>query len=59
MGQCDHVFNHVAHTPEVRNESEDFRGDPVDWGELIPPGPGQAEDLESILLKGAELKREM
>jgi len=42
--------------PIVRNESEDFRRDPVDWCDRVPPGPNQAEDLESILFESVEPK---
>jgi len=57
VGQRDHVFVPVVRVPEVWDESEDFGRDTVDWGELVPPGPDQAEDFENILLKDVELKR--
>lgn len=41
---------------EVRNEGEDLRRDAVDWCEVVPPGSAQAEGLESVLLKSANLK---
>ena len=44
--------------PIVGNESEDFRRDPVDWCNRVPPEPNQAEDLESFLLESIELKHD-
>ena len=46
----------MGHFPEVRDESEDFGWDPVDWREAVPPGPDQAEDLENVLLESIELE---
>ena len=48
----------MVHIPEVRNESEDFGWDPVDWRESVPPGQNQAEDLENVLFETVELKME-
>ena len=42
--------------PELGNENEDFGRDAVDWGKPIVPGPDQAEDLESVLLKSLDLR---
>jgi len=58
MGQRDHIFVPVVRIPEVWDESEDFGRDAVDRSELVPPGPDQAEDFESVLLEDVELKRE-
>ena len=46
----------MSDIPEVRNESEDFRWDLVDWCEAVSPGSNQAEDLENVLLESVELK---
>jgi hypothetical protein len=58
VGQSDYVSVSVvvALVPKVRNESEDFGRDPVDWCYPVPPGPNQVEDLESILLENVKLK---
>jgi len=42
--------------PKVRNESEDFGRDLVDWCDRVSPEPNQVEDLESVLLENVELE---
>jgi len=42
--------------PKVRDESEDFEREPVDWRNPISPGPNQVEDLESVLLENIKLE---
>ena len=56
MSQCDRSLGLAVLVPEVRNESEDLGGDPIDWGEPVSPVSDQAEDLESVLLKNVDLK---
>ena len=58
MGQWNRAYVFVRSSPVVWNESEDFRRDPVDWGELVLQGQNQADDLESILLEKVDLKRD-
>ena len=58
MGECDQVSISVVIVliPKVRNESEDFGRDPVDWCHPVSPEPNQVEDLKSFLLENVELK---
>ena len=56
MGQCDNVLVSVARVPKVWNEGEDFGRDLVDRRENVSPDANQAEDLDSVLLEGVELK---
>ena len=56
MGWRNQASVFVGRFPEVRDKSEDFRWDPVDWRKAVPPGPNQAEDLECVLLENVELE---
>lgn len=56
MGQRDYILISVFRIPKVRDESEDFGGDPVDRCDHVFPGPDQAEDLGSVLLENVQLK---
>jgi hypothetical protein len=65
VGECNQVSISVVAViaavvavfiPKVRDESEDFGRDPVDWCNLVPPEPNQVEDLESVFLENVELK---
>ena len=56
MGQCNHVLISTLRIQEVRDETEDFWRDLVDWCESVPPGPNQAENLESISLENVDLE---
>ena len=58
MGQRDDVFVSVVHVPEVRDKSENFGGDPVDWCQPIFPEPNDAENLDSVLLEDVELEHD-
>jgi hypothetical protein len=42
--------------PKVRDESEDFGRDPVDWRDTVPPEPNKVEDLKRVLLENVELE---
>ena len=42
--------------PKIRDESEDFGRDAVDWGDPVPPGSEQAEDFGGMDLKGGARK---
>ena len=50
MGKCNHALVFGADIP-VRDESKNFGGYLVDWGEPVLQGPDQAEDLKSVLLE--------
>jgi hypothetical protein len=58
VSQRDYDCPSAALVPEVRNESENFGRDPVDWGEPVPPGSNQTEDLESVPLENIDLKHD-
>lgn len=57
MGRRDEVFISVVRIPGVGDESEDFGGNAVDWGEPVLQGPNQTENLESVPLQPVNLKR--
>lgn len=40
---------------KFRNESKNLGRDAADWCEVVPPRSVQAEDLERVLLKSADL----
>ena len=42
--------------PKVRDDSEDFGRDPVDWGKPVLQGPGPAEDLERVQVEKINLE---
>ena len=57
VSQRDRALRSAIPLPaEVRNESENLGRDAVDRGKGVPPGTDQAEDVESVLLKNADLK---
>lgn len=58
MGQCDEAFVSVVHIPEIRNESENFGRDAVDWGEPVLQEPNQVEEIESVQLEIVDLKHD-
>ena len=58
MSQCDCVLISSVLFREGWNESEDLGRDPAYWGAFIAPGPDQAEYLENVLLKSADLRME-
>ena len=55
-GGCDQALISVARVQKVRNESENFGRDLVDWCDGISPGPTEVEDFESILFESVELR---
>jgi len=54
----DQVFVVVGNVCVVRNESENFEGNPVDWGDPVLQRPNEAEDLESVPLETIDLKHD-
>ena len=59
VGQCDHVSASLVGTvPKVRDDSEDFGRDPVDWGKPVLQGPGPAEDLERVQVEKINLEND-
>jgi len=56
VGERDHVFISLVYIPGVRNESEDFWRDPVNWCDAVSPGPDETEDFEGVSLENIELE---
>jgi len=56
VGQRDHAPLSVVCIPKVREESEDFWRDSVDWCGSVPPGLYQLENLENTFLKDIKLE---
>ena len=56
MSQRNQVLVFAGRLPGVRNKSEDFGWDLVDWCKAVLPIPNQAEDLEGVLFESVDLR---